>query len=105
MKWGIQVTILITAAEFLNISSRDEIPSGWRLATIDDVTKFTKLAQKVVSMEWGISTLADGRIHGRGYGYRVDSSINDSYDGGTCGEKLIFKGVILLIIIYLQCNK
>ena len=56
-------------------------------------------------MKWGISTLADGRIHGRGYGYSVDSSVNDSYGGGTCGEKLIFKGVILLIIIHLQCNK
>ena len=100
-----QITILITAAEFLNISSLDEIPSGWRLATINDVTKFTKLAQKAVTMKWGISTLADGRIHGRGYGYSVDSSVNDSYGGGTCGEKLIFKGVILLIIIHLQCNK
>ena len=95
---------MITAAEFLNISSRDEIPSGWRLATINDVTKFTKLAQKAITMEWGIATLADGRIHGSGYGYRVDRSINDSYDGGTCGEKLIIKGVILLIIINLQCN-
>ena len=37
-------------------------------------------------MQWGISTLADGRIHGSGYNYKVDGSSED------CAEKLIIKG-------------
>ena len=61
---------------------------------MSDVEKFPQLAQEEISGEWGISTLADGRIHGKGYSYRVDRKVNDAYDGNTCGEKLIVKGII-----------
>jgi len=72
-----------TAPNFRNIPFKKHIPVGWRLATVNDVQKFPREAREVVTLEWGISTLADGRIHGRGYNYKVNGYPAD------CAEKLI----------------
>ena len=82
-----------TWPKFLNIPSRDDIPPGWRLATVNDVRQFPQLAQTEITHRDGISTLADGRICGKGKGYEVDHAVNDAY-GGPCSEKLIVQGML-----------
>ena len=73
------------------------IPNGWRVASSSDVGRFPKQAQKEISTNtkdhtklWVISALSDGRIHGKGYGYKVDHQML------TCAEKLLIKGPYIL---------
>ena len=89
---------------FRNVSNRStypriqhtimhNIPHGWRVASSSDVGRFPKQAQKEISTNtkdhtklWVISALSDGRIHGKGYGYKVDHQML------PCAEKLLIKG-------------
>ena len=73
------------------------IPHGWRVASSSDVGRFPKQAQKEISTNtkdhtrlWVISALSDGRIHGKGYGYKVDHQML------PCAEKLLIKGTYIL---------
>ena len=76
--------------EFRTISSRYDIPPGWRLATVKDVKQFPKEAQKAMKLPWGIYTLADGRIHGKLYHFKVD------FSKLPCAKKMIVAGMITI---------
>ena len=54
------------------LTRAEAIPCGWRLASIQDVTKHEEDAKNAISLEWGICTLADGRIKGPGYDFAVE---------------------------------
>ena len=58
---------------FLMLSSGGEIPVGYRVANVHDVTKFQTEARAAVTEEWGILALEDGQTKGSGYGYKVES--------------------------------
>ena len=93
---------------FRNVSNRSKypriqhtimrnIPHGWRVASSFDVGRFPKQAQKEISTNtrdhtklWVISALSDGRIAGKGYGYKVDHQML------PCAEKLLIKGTYIL---------
>ena len=77
------------------------IPPGWRLASSSDVRRFPKQALLALLIHsstntkdhtrlWVISALSDGRIHGKGYGYKVDHQMV------PCAEKLLIKGTYIL---------
>ena len=56
--------------------ARDEkIPSGWRLASIQDVNKHEKEAHAALRLKWGIYRLSDGKMHGSGNKYKIEKSI------------------------------
>ena len=51
------------------------IPSGWSLASIQDVTEHQEEAHKairIMNMDWAICTLVDGKISGPGYNFVVE---------------------------------
>ena len=54
------------------LTRAEAIPYGWRLASIQDVAKHEEDAKNAISLEWGICTLADGRIKGPGYNFEVE---------------------------------
>ena len=56
---------------FVMLSSKEPIPEGFRLATVNDVTRYQDDARNAVTLEWGICFLADGKIMGPGYNYEV----------------------------------
>ena len=66
------------------IDQRDKIPVGWKLASIEDVSKHRGKANAAVNQMWAICTLQDGKIAGYGYYNAVDrGSFND------LGHKLV----------------
>ena len=69
---------------FLMLSTGENIPEGYRLATVKDVTQFQTEARDAITEEWGILTLEDGEIRGSGYGYEVKSG-----SFGPWGHKLV----------------
>ena len=109
-----KIILNITAEppNFRNVSNRStypriqhtimhNIPHGWRVASSSDVGRFPKQAQKEISTNTknhtksackllAISALSDGRIHGRGYGYKVDHQML------PCADKLLIKGTYIL---------
>ena len=63
---------------------RDEIPVGWKLASIEDINKHREKANAAVNQTWAICALQDGKIAGRGYKNEVQrGSFND------LGHKLV----------------
>ena len=54
------------------LTRAEAIPYGWRLASIQDVAEHGEDAKSAISLEWGICTLADGRIKGPGYDFAVE---------------------------------
>ena len=51
---------------------RDEIPVGWKLASIEDINKHREKANAAVNQTWAICALQDGKIAGRGYNHEVE---------------------------------
>ena len=63
------------------------ISSGWRLASISDVTKYQKQAQERMSHHpWFICKLTDGRIHCQ---YRDYEVVRDQTDEQGVGHKMV----------------
>ena len=57
------------------LGQEEIIPSGWSLASIQDVTEHQKKARnaiRIMGMEWAVCTLVDGKISGPGYNFVVE---------------------------------
>ena len=57
---------------FRMLAREEEIQNGWRLASLNDVTKHEEEAREAINIEWGICTLVDGQIKGPGYKFEVE---------------------------------
>ena len=57
---------------FQMLERAEAIPNGWRLATIHDVLQHEEEAHSAIYLEWGICTLADGKISGSGYQFKIE---------------------------------
>ena len=66
------VFIYFIVEAFRLLKQDEEIPVGWRLATTHDVTKFQVDARCVITEEWAMCQLADGKISGKGYEFKVE---------------------------------
>ena len=54
------------------LTRAEAIPTGWRLASIQDIAKHEEVAKNAITLEWAICTLADGKISGPGYSFDVE---------------------------------
>ena len=50
----------------------EAIPDGWRVASLDDVSKYRQKAHSAINLQWAICTLDDGKITGPGYNYETE---------------------------------
>ena len=57
---------------FQMLERAEAIPNGYRLASIHDVLQHEEEAHSAIYLEWGICTLADGRISGSGYQFKIE---------------------------------
>lgn len=58
---------------FRMLTQDEEIPDGWRLASLHDTSKYEEEAREAITLEWGICTLVDGKIGGPGYKFEVET--------------------------------
>ena len=54
------------------MAQEDEIPVGWKVASIEDINKHQEKANAAVNLTWAICSLQDGKIAGRGYNNEVE---------------------------------
>ena len=57
---------------FKMMEKSEAMPEGWRVASIDDVTKYQQKAHSAINLQWAICTLDDGKIAGSGYNYETE---------------------------------
>merc|ERR1712038_469369 len=77
----------IKQIEFMILGIDEAISSGWRLASISDVTKYQKQARERMSHHpWFICKLIDGRIHCKHRGYEV---VRDQTVQQGLGHKMV----------------
>ena len=50
----------------------DSIPDGWRVASLDDVSKYRAKAHSAFKTPWDIITVDDGKITGSGYNFETE---------------------------------
>ena len=55
------------------LTREEEIPDGWRLASLHDTSKYEEEAREAITEEWGICTLVDGKICGPGYKFEIET--------------------------------
>ena len=55
------------------LTREEEIPNGWRLASLHDVSKHEEEAHEAFTEEWGRCTLVDGQIKGPGYKFEIET--------------------------------
>ena len=58
---------------FRMLTQEEEIPDGWRLASLHDTSKYEEEAREAITEEWGICTLVDGKICGPGYKFEIET--------------------------------
>ena len=94
------------------LRQEEEIPTGWRLASLHDVSKYQDKAREAINLQWGICSLVDGKICGAGYKFEVEKGrypdlghklITNSSIGKYCNVE--HRMVSLFVIyIYLVAN-
>ena len=57
---------------FEMMEKSEAIPEGWRVASLDDVTKYRQKAHSAINLQWAICMLDDGKIAGSGYNYDTE---------------------------------
>ena len=66
----------------------DEIPIGWRLASVQDVREHETEAHAAINITlWGIFALSDGEIHGPGYNFKINEGADEGRQGGLFMKK------------------
>jgi len=65
------------------ISKATPYPSSWRLLLYEEALAFKDMLMDMI-YEWGIVGLENGRLHGTGYGGKLNFE-----PGVECGQRLI----------------
>ena len=62
----------LSFVHFRLLTQDEELPTGWRLASIQDVTKYKEEVRTAINIEWGICTLMDGKIKAPEYKFETE---------------------------------
>ena len=65
----------------------DEIPIGWRLASVQDVREHETEAHAAIKPIWAIYALSDGEIHGSGYNFKINEGADEGRREGLIMKK------------------